>query len=112
MVVGYVPMRGEDQRFPKGFVIKAEKCPNRRGVEEIVGHFGGKSATWRDFLGQAGEGRFKAACVVGGYPDEWVTPEVAGALAKIEFLVCARFVPVGVGRVGGDSDPECDVGRA
>ena len=28
-----MPVVGEDESFPGGFTIRAEKCPNRRGVE-------------------------------------------------------------------------------
>ena len=93
LAIGHVPIAGEDRTFPKGFLIKAEKCPNRRGIEELVRHFGGNTTTWRDFLGQAVEGRFKAACVVGGYPGEWVTKDVAAALAKVECLVVHDLFP-------------------
>ncbi|MCK4340882.1 MAG: (2Fe-2S)-binding protein [Phycisphaerae bacterium] len=93
LVLGHVPIVGEDRTFPKGFVIKAEKCPNRRGVETIIEHFGGNTSTWSDFLAQAVEGKFKAACVVGGYTEEWVTKEVAAALAKVELLVVHDLFP-------------------
>ena len=39
LAMGPVPTAGEDQKFPGGFVISAEKAPNRRGVEEILGYF-------------------------------------------------------------------------
>jgi len=39
LVLGPVPTVGEDERFPGGFTISAEKCPNRRGVEKILAHF-------------------------------------------------------------------------
>ena len=93
LVLGYVPVRGEDQTFRKGFVIKAEKCPNRRGIETIIEHMSGNTATWGDFLGQAAEGRFKAAYVVGGYPEQWVSPEVAAALAKVDCLIVHDIFP-------------------
>jgi NADH-quinone oxidoreductase subunit G len=93
LVLGHVPVVGEDQTFPKGFTIKAEKCPNRRGVETILRHLGGHTADFRTFLGQAVERRFDAAYIVGGYPDVWVTPDVADALAKVEFLVVHDLFP-------------------
>ena len=48
---------GEDETFKNGFTIRAEKCPNRRGVEEIVSHFMGRVATLDDLLAgvEAGE---------------------------------------------------------
>ncbi len=39
LVLGYVPRTGRDETFPGGFTIAAEKCPNRRGVEEVIGYF-------------------------------------------------------------------------
>lgn len=39
LLLGYVPTRGQDERFPGGFTIAAEKCPNRRGVEEVISYF-------------------------------------------------------------------------
>ncbi len=87
LVLGFVPVKGQDQTFPKGFVIKAEKCPNRRGVETIIKHLGGPSATWDEFQKKAVEGAFKAAYLTGGYPEAWVKAAAAAACAKIGFLV-------------------------
>jgi NADH-quinone oxidoreductase subunit G len=87
LVLGYVPVDGEDKTFPKGFAIKAEKCPNRRGVEEILKHFGGKTMGFEEFVTAAGDGVFKAAYVVGGYPKEWVTENHHKPISRIEFLV-------------------------
>ncbi len=96
LVLGPIPVEGDDATFPKGsagvppasgFVIKAERCPNRRGIERVIEHFGGATLTFGDFAGQAGEGKFKAAYVVGGYANEWVSKDCAKALAKVEFLV-------------------------
>ncbi len=93
LVLGHVPMSGHDQTYPKGFTIKAEKCPNRRGVETILQHLGGPTASFQEFLAQAVEGRFRAAYVTGGYPDAWVTDPVAAALARIPFLVVHDLFP-------------------
>ena len=93
LVLGHVPVVGQDQTFPKGFVIKAEKCPNRRGIETILQRLGGPTADFRTFLGQAIEGRFNAAYVGGGYPGDWVTTDVANALAKVELLVVHDLFP-------------------
>jgi NADH-quinone oxidoreductase subunit G len=93
LVLGHVPVVGQDQTFPKGFVVKAEKCANRRGIETVLQHLGGPTADFRTFLGQAIEGRFNAAYVVGGYPGDWVTADVANSLAKVEFLVVHDLFP-------------------
>ena len=41
IVLGPVPVEGADETFKNGFTIRAEKCPNRRGVEAVVRHFMG-----------------------------------------------------------------------
>lgn len=93
LVLGHVPTAGSDQTYPKGFAIRAEKCPNRHGIETVLRHLGGPTAVFGEFLGQAVEGRFAAAYVVGGYPHEWVTPDMAGALARPSFLVVHDLFP-------------------
>lgn len=93
LAVGFVPVVGEDQRFPKGFVIKAEKCPNRRGVETIIRACGGPAAAYQEFLGHAVEGQYRAAYVVGGYPQDWLSQEAVAALGRIEFLVVHDLFP-------------------
>ena len=94
IALGYVPVVGEDRTFPKGFVIKAEKCPNRRGIETILEHAAGNTTDFAGFLARAIEGAFKAAYVVGGYPDEWVTDRrITDALAKTGFLVLQDLFP-------------------
>ena len=55
MVLGPVPMVGEDERFPSGFTISAEKCPNRRGVEAIIAHFSA-CASFDDLLPEVEHG--------------------------------------------------------
>ena len=52
LYLGWVPHVGTDETFPRNrkgmptgpvkFTIRAEKCPNRRGVEEILKHFQGE----------------------------------------------------------------------
>ncbi len=109
LALGPVPVEGQDETFPKSqkarksvsqddeisggdgdavkFTIRAEKCPNRRGVEMVLEGLGGKVATFEQFVTQAGEGAFSAAWIVGGYPKDWVTKELAAAVKKIETLI-------------------------
>ena len=93
LVRGLVPVVGEDRTFPKGFVVRAEKCPNRRGIETVCEQLGGTTADWGDFLGMATSGKIKAAYVVGGYPNEWLTSEAVAAIGKVEFLVVQDLFP-------------------
>lgn len=93
LAVGPTPIEGEDETFPKGngspvrFTIRAEKCPNRRGVEMVVQSFGGQAASFDEFVKHAGEGSFSAAWIVGGYPRPWVTKELAKALPHVPMIV-------------------------
>jgi NADH-quinone oxidoreductase subunit G len=58
LALGPVPVVGEDDRYPKDvrgnpveptkFVIRAEKCPNRRGVEAVLMHFQGAVIRFED----------------------------------------------------------------
>ena len=67
LVLGPVPAVGEDQRFPGGFTIAAEKCPNRRGVEEVVAHFAGRGTVWGELPDQVQQGAVRGLWVSGGY---------------------------------------------
>lgn len=87
LALGYVPVVGEDRKFAKGFVIKNEKCPNRRGVEMVLQHFGGTTIGFDDFVQQAGDGKFKAAYLVGGYPTPWASDALATAAKRVPLLV-------------------------
>ena len=95
LVCGPAPVVGEDQTFPVGatgdavkFTIRAEKCPNRRGVERIIEAAGGESWSFEKFIEKAAGGDVSAAWVVGGYPDkQWMPKELAKAADKIELIV-------------------------
>jgi NADH-quinone oxidoreductase subunit G len=80
VAVGYVPFIGEDDTYPKDrrgrpvpparFTIRAEKCPNRRGVEEVVRHFEGSVVPFDQAVDAVGRGEAKAVFLTGGYPDK------------------------------------------
>ncbi len=93
LALGYVPTRGADRSYPGGYVLRAEKCPNRRGVEAILRHFGGATCGWDEFVKSAGESKYKVAYVVGGYSDEWISKDAAAALAKVEALFVHDLLP-------------------
>jgi NADH-quinone oxidoreductase subunit G len=100
LFLGHVPVRGEDDTYPKDrrgrpvqpvkFTIRAEKCPNRRGVEEVLRHFQGEVAPFVEALRLAGAGELKALYVTAGYSPNagpWITPDQGAVLAKIPTLV-------------------------
>ncbi len=72
LVIGPVPVVGLDDTYPKDvrgnpvtpvkFTIRAEKCPNKRGVEMVLRHFTGGVAAWEPDPAQT-------VAFFGGYPD-------------------------------------------
>ena len=103
LAMGPVPTVGADENFPAGsgngngkpvkFTIRAEKCPNRRGVGRILGSLVGSIATFEEFQKKMAAGEIKAAWVVGGYPADWVTKELAAAAEKVESLFVQDILP-------------------
>ncbi len=102
--LGWVPVVGADENFPqdrKGkpigpvkFTIRAEKCPNRRGVEEILKHFQGEVLGFDRLLADAGN--LKALYLTAGYPPRlgpWLDAAATETLAKIPLLVVQDLAP-------------------
>jgi NADH-quinone oxidoreductase subunit G len=106
LFLGPVPVRGEDDTYPKDrrgrplqpvkFTIRAEKCPNRRGVEEVLRHFQGDVSPFAEVLRLAGAGEVRALYLTAGYSPvagPWVTEEQAAALARVPLLVVQDMFP-------------------
>ncbi|MFQ5655345.1 MAG: 2Fe-2S iron-sulfur cluster-binding protein, partial [Planctomycetota bacterium] len=77
---GWLPREGAGERFPGGFVISAEKAPNRRGAEAILGRdvFRGAAESLRAAL-EAGE--IGILMLFAGFPHPEAAPEEwAGAV--------------------------------
>jgi NADH-quinone oxidoreductase subunit G len=87
LALGPVPVQGNDEKFPSGFVIHAEKCPNRRGVEKIVARLGGGLLNWGDFLGRLESDSFGAVWVTGGYKTDWNDAATADKFAGAGCLI-------------------------
>ncbi len=87
LALGPVPSQGEDESFPNGFTIRAEKCPNRRGVENVLIHFDGNLATFDELLPQIAEGRFGGVWVSGGYKKSWIDDAEAATFGGVGTLV-------------------------
>jgi NADH-quinone oxidoreductase subunit G len=87
LAVGPIPVEGVDEKFPSGFTIRAEKCPNRRGVEAIVGRLGGGLLNWGDFLGQVESSALGGVWITGGYPGAWHDDSLVGKFAGVKQLV-------------------------
>jgi NADH-quinone oxidoreductase subunit G len=106
LALGSVPVVGEDDTYPKDsrgrpvqpvkFTIRAEKCPNRRGVEEVLRHFQGEVIGMEQVVRWAAEGGVQALYLAAGYPPRpggWVSAEQAAALAKVPLVVCQDLLP-------------------
>src|SRR6266852_1805216 len=105
LALGPVPVVGEDDTYPKDhrgrpvepvkFTIRAEKCPNRRGVEEVLRHFQGEVIGFDDVLRSAGEGRLQAVYVAASYPPRgaWGTEEPGHALQQVPLLIVQDLFP-------------------
>lgn len=94
IVMGPVPTDGEDEHFPVGcdaskakFTIRAEKCPNRRGVEMVIETLGGPMLTWEELLEKCKADAMVAVWLGGGYISPWVEKEAAESLSKPALLV-------------------------
>ena len=87
LAVGPIPEVGEDESFKSGFTIRAEKCPNRRGVEHVVSKLGGGVLQWDDFLPRLASESFGAVWVTGGYKHGWNEAAIVERFAKIPLLI-------------------------
>ncbi|MGE3778745.1 MAG: hypothetical protein AB7F89_16295, partial [Pirellulaceae bacterium] len=69
------------------FTIHAEKCPNRRGVEEVVRHFMGDVVGWQDWLKRVPSESFDAVWITGGYPEAWPEEQAASVLGDVPLRI-------------------------
>jgi len=106
LALGPVPVVGQDDTYPKDrhgnpvqpvkFTIRAEKCPNRRGVEEVLRHFQGEVISFDNVVRAAGEGRLQVVYLAAGYPPRpggWVSADQAAALGKVPRIVLHDLLP-------------------
>ena len=93
LALGPVPVVGEDERFSEGFTVSAEKCPNRRGVEEIIAHFTGRVTTFDEFLSELGEGQIRGLWLAGGYKTDWIDEPTARRFKSLQLLVVQDLFP-------------------
>lgn len=103
LAIGPVRVVGEDDKYPKDikgrsvepvkFTIRAEKCPNKRGVEAVLRHFAGSVQTMGDVLGRAAAGDFSAMYLVGGDPEGWITDAQAASLDKVGTVIVQDLLP-------------------
>jgi NADH-quinone oxidoreductase subunit G len=106
LALGPVPVVGEDDTYPKDrrgnpaqpvkFTIRAEKCPNRRGVEEVLRHFQGDVIRFEDVIRSAAAGQVQAVYLAVSSPPRpggWVSEEQAQELKKVPLVVLQDLLP-------------------
>ncbi len=106
LALGPVPVVGEDDTYPKDrrgrpvqpvkFTIRAEKCPNRKGVEAVLARFQGKPIGFDEIVHSAAEGKVQALYLAAGYPPRpggWVSEAQAQELKKAPLVVCHDILP-------------------
>lgn len=96
LVLGPVPVVGQDDQYPKDvhgnpmekvkFTIRAEKCPNRKGVEAVIQHFEGRVIPFADVAQE----QISAMWFAGGYPDHDQLETALGANWKAPELIVAQ----------------------
>ena len=97
LAMGPVRIEGKDDQFPKDvkgnvvepvkFTIRAEKAPNRAGVEAVLSHFAGDVMPFEELLRLSSTGKFSAVYLVGGDPEGWISEIQAEAFRKIETVI-------------------------
>ena len=93
LVLGPVPTAGDDERFPSGFTIAAEKCPNRRGVEEVIAHFAHRVVTFDEMLAELDRDSVGGVWVAGGYKHDWIDRPMARRFERLGQLVVQDLFP-------------------
>ena len=85
---------GEDESFPNGFTIRAEKCPNRRGVEKVARALHGGTLVTSRSSSTALDERTSAAS---GFPaatrHDWNDAAMAEKFAGVKTLVVQDCSP-------------------
>ena len=104
LALGPIPTRGQDFTIkpdqtkgrtgdttfvvPRPFTIHAEKCPNRRGVEAVLGHFQGSVISYEEISGRVSSGEFQALYFTSDAIDPWEAEAEAKSLrGAVKFLV-------------------------
>ncbi len=99
LAMGPVPVVAEDDVYPKGpkgeppaagkekFTIRAEKCPNRLGVEAVLKHFQGEVIGFNTIAERLNAKKFDGMYLVGGYPDAWLDESVLNKLSGLSTLI-------------------------
>jgi len=89
--VGPVPRQGQDRTYRDGFTVCAEKAPNARGVRRVLGAMG-PVLEFDAFVAALRHGT-DAVVLTGNYPSDWITTDLASAIAPGAFTVLIDTLP-------------------
>jgi NADH-quinone oxidoreductase subunit G len=102
LVLGPVPIVGVDDKYPKDvkgnsiepvkFTIRAEKCPNRRGVEAVLKHYQRRAIAFSEVATDDVEVMWFA----GGYPDRQMVETATAGWKAPGFVVAQDLFPTAV----------------
>lgn len=104
LALGMVPLVGEDDVYPKGpkgeppaagkakFTIRAEKCPNRLGVEAVLKHFQGEVIRFETITDRLNTNKLDGMYLVGGYPDAWLDESMLSKFDGLSTLIVQDFL--------------------
>ena len=102
LVLGPVPVIGEDDHYPKTrgsvapqvkFTIRNEKCPNKKGIEQIIKHFEGDVVLVSDYLSKTTP---EALFIAAGYQGEevaWFDNTLLELFKKVKLLITQDLFP-------------------
>ncbi len=97
LAIGPTRTVGEDDHYPKDvrgnadgnpkFTIRAEKAPNRAGVERVLQHFQGDVVPYADVLSAIQSGAIDTVYLVGGDPEATWNDSDLAALKSLKLLI-------------------------
>jgi NADH-quinone oxidoreductase subunit G len=85
--LGPIPITGSDVTYPNGFTIRAEKCPNRRGVEAVISRLADEPLTWDQLCSRVVEENIDGLWVSGGYKTDWIDEATAESFSSVPLLI-------------------------
>ncbi len=109
LYLGHVPVIGQDDQYPQDrngkpippitFTIRAEKAPNRRGVEMILQHFQGEVLPFERAVRDAEAGELQGLYLTAGYSPRvgpWANEQMLAPLQKVGTLIVQDLLPSNV----------------
>jgi NADH-quinone oxidoreductase subunit G len=93
LALGPIPIVGKDEHFPKGFTVRAEKCPNRLGVENVLAHFTRKIVPFESLVKSVEKKEVQGVWVAGGYINDWIDEAMAKRFGGLQLLVVQDLFP-------------------